>query len=140
MTNRNFSSTTGEICTNRGSSSQGRPSSRYFCSSPVSEVDDLVEEERPSGGAGEPRRDELVPVRQEGVALRAREQPLPPDVLQVNPTHLGLLLNRRGVLSRRQGSYKRSFHDFLKCPAFLRRLHAVELSSISASAAFAYFS
>ena len=56
---------------------------------PVSEVDDLVEEECPAGGAGEPRGDELVPVGEEGVALRAREQPLPADVLQVDPTHLG---------------------------------------------------
>ena len=54
---------------------------------PISEVDDLVEEEGPAGGAGEPRGDELVPVGQEGVALRAREQPLPADVLQVYPTH-----------------------------------------------------
>ena len=55
---------------------------------PVSEVDDLVEEEGPAGGAGEPRGDELVPVGQEGVALRAREEPLPADVLQIDATHL----------------------------------------------------
>ena len=48
---------------------------------PVSEVDDLVEEEGPAGGAGEPRGDELVPVGQEGVAPRARKEPLPADVL-----------------------------------------------------------
>ena len=63
---------------------------------PVSEVNDLVEEEGPAGGTGEPRGDELVPVGQEGVALRAREEPLPTDVLQIDATHLESAGGRRG--------------------------------------------
>ena len=61
------------------------------CSSPVSEVDDLVEEEGPAGRASEPRRDELVPVGEEGVALRAGEEALAPNVLQVDAAHLATL-------------------------------------------------
>ena len=112
-----------------------RPPTLY---QPVSEVDDLVEEESPSGGAGEPRRDELVPVRQEGVALRAREQPLPTDVLQVDTTHLALLLSQIEVLSEVVcGLLQRFFRIFSSVRPFY--VVFMQFSSISASAELEYF-
>ena len=57
-------------------------------SSPVLEVNDLVEEECAAGGAGEAGREQVLAVGQERVALRAGEESPPAHVLQEHTTHI----------------------------------------------------
>jgi len=51
------------------------------------EVDDFVEEEGSSGGAGEPRGNEFASVGQIRVTTHAREQPASAHVVQEDATH-----------------------------------------------------
>ena len=51
-------------------------------------IDDFVEKEGPAGRPREPSGDQLVPVGEEGVALRAREETAAADVFQVNASHV----------------------------------------------------
>lgn len=51
-------------------------------------VDDFIEKEGPACRPREPRGDQLVPVGEEGVALRACEETTAADVLQVNAAHI----------------------------------------------------
>ena len=51
-------------------------------------VDDFIEKEGSACCARKPRGDQLVPVGEEGVALRTCEEATATDVLQVNSTHI----------------------------------------------------
>ena len=51
-------------------------------------VDDFIEKEGPACRPREPRGDQLVPVGEEGVALRAREETTAADVFEVNAAHI----------------------------------------------------
>ena len=51
-------------------------------------VDDFVEKEGPACCPRKPRRDQLVPVGEEGVALRAGEETTAADVFEVNAAHI----------------------------------------------------
>ena len=54
-------------------------------------VDDFIEKEGSACCPRKPRGDQLVPVGEEGVALRAGEEALAPNVLQVDAAHLATL-------------------------------------------------
>ena len=51
-------------------------------------IDNLVEKEGPACCPRKPCGDQLVPVGEEGVALRTCEEATATDVLQVNSTHI----------------------------------------------------